>query len=596
MALHSSIQLFIGEIEILAFKRIEILQEIGTHHNIELTCRRDVLEYVGSDMDKNSQNFLGQTVLISVSSIEALSGYHDLELKGVITSVESIKGFSGDAEDTIVIRAKSTSIITDDGPHYNSFSDMDLKSILKQVFQKYDQSKLTTAIQPRLTQALHYSVQNGESAYQYVNRLAIQYGEWFYDDGQKLVFGSPTTTTETDLNYGFDLHEFSINLKPISNNYSFFTNDYLSSEQHKVKTWETNKTLNGYNGLATKKSKDLFPHATQVFVNTYNDSSIKQRLDTLVSNQKQAEEVKQVILKGKSDNPGVSLGNIVKIKENEFATGTFRVTKVKHEITENGRYVNTFESVSTQQDICPNTNILNHPKSDTQTAIVTDNADPDGLSRVKVQFPWQQPLSEHTPWLRLLTPHSGGDKGFHFIPEIGEEVLVDFEGGNAERPFILGALYNGNANSKNWNTKKNDVKAIRTRSGHTIELNDAKGAEYITITDKNRNLITIDTANNNITISALEKMTLNAKNFELNVAEDAAFNIGKNTTIYTENNFDSSSKNYRNTVENKMNTTVGGELIQNSGNAEIQSKRNMKIACGATASFQGGGNVKISKG
>ncbi|OED46944.1 hypothetical protein AB832_00730 [Flavobacteriaceae bacterium (ex Bugula neritina AB1)] len=60
------------------------------------------------------------------------------------------------------------------------------------------------------------------------------------------------------------------------------------------------------------------------------------------------------------------------------------------------------------------------PKSDIQVATVIENNDPDGLSRVKVQFPWQKHLGSTTPWIRMMLPHAGVDKGFHFIPEIGE--------------------------------------------------------------------------------------------------------------------------------------------------------------------------------
>ena len=143
------------------------------------------------------------------------------------------------------------------------------------------------------------------------------------------------------------------------------------------------------------------------------------------------------------------------------------------------------------------------PKSETQVAIVKENSDPDSMGRIRVQFPWQKETGELTPWLRIVTPHAGGEKGFHFIPEIDEEVLIGFEGGNAERPYVLGTLYTGGANPAGWNTQNNDVKALRTRSGHTIELNDADGSEFIMITDKNRNIIHINTANNDITISAL---------------------------------------------------------------------------------------------
>ena len=58
-----------------------------------------------------------------------------------------------------------------------------------------------------------------------------------------------------------------------------------------------------------------------------------------------------------------------------------------------------------------------------------------------MQFPWQEEENGLTPWIRVITPHGGKDKGFHFIPEVEEKVLVGFEGGNAEHPYVLGVLY-----------------------------------------------------------------------------------------------------------------------------------------------------------
>ncbi|WP_027394153.1 type VI secretion system Vgr family protein [Aquimarina latercula] len=596
MALQSNIQIFIGGVSIKAFKKLTLKQEIDDHHTLEILCRKDVLEKVSDLYEDESNDFLGQTIIISISSLDSVNVYKELKFNGVVTEVKVTNGFHQSMGDSILINAKSNSILTDDGPHYASFSDENLTSILTDVFQKYDRSKLNTTITTRFNNPLHYCVQQGESSFQFASRLSAQYGEWFYYDGENLIFGEPQNSEEVALTYGFDLQEFSRRLQPRSNSYSFFTNDYLSNEKHEVGTSEITSSINGHNGFASNKSKEMFPHKTQVFLNTYNDTQTKQRLGNLVKEQKKAEEIKQVIITGKSDNPGVSLGRIVKIKEKNNDQGVYRIIKITHTATENGKYINLFEGIAVDQDVYPNTNIFKIPKSETEVATVTANDDPEGIGRIKVQLNWQKPLGVYTPWLRVMTPHSGGDKGFHFIPEVGEEVLIGFEGGNAERPFVMGALYNGSENPSGWKTDKNNVKAIRTRSGHTIELNDTDKGEFITIKDKNENLIHIDTANNNITITALETMTLNAKNFEMNVKEDASFNIGRDTTIYTERNFDTSSSNHTNTVESKMKNTIGGDLIQNSGNAEIQSKRNMKIACGATASFQGGGNVKISKG
>ncbi|MGW5097631.1 VgrG-related protein [Streptomyces nodosus] len=72
---------------------------------------------------------------------------------------------------------------------------------------------------------------------------------------------------------------------------------------------------------------------------------------------------------------------------------------------------------------------------------VTDTKDPEGLGRVKVRFPW---LSDAyaSDWAR--TAQAGGTGGGEaFIPEVGDEVLVGFEQGHLDRPYVLAGLYNG---------------------------------------------------------------------------------------------------------------------------------------------------------
>ena len=119
--------------------------------------------------------------------------------------------------------------------------------------------------------------------------------------------------------------------------------------------------------------------------------------------------------------------------------------------------------------------------------------------------------NEMTPWIRVVQPYTGGGKGFYFIPEIGEEVLVDFEGGNAERPFVIGAHYNGEAKSG----YKPTTKAIHTQSGTKILLNDTEGS--IRIEDPSGNVYQMDGKGNieikapkNITFVAGENISLRA--------------------------------------------------------------------------------------
>jgi len=467
MALQSKLDIYIGGTPITSFKT--------EHHDFELVCRTDVLEKLSKEMVFQTKNFLGEPFIVQIKALGFTGGYKELAFKGIVTSVNSTKGFQNASGDSVVISGKSSSIIADDGPHYASHNDVSLSDILQKTFQGYDVSTLAIAFDPTKTEALHYSVQQNESAYEYATRLAAQHSEWFYYNGNALVFGK----TEYDtilLSYGVDLQEFSLELAPKPNKYKYFTNDYLTDEQHEKSTTEVDAGVNGFNQFANDKSESIFSKETAVYINSYDDAKLKQRLDKHVIQQKKATVVNQVIIKGKSDNPGVNIGDVVTIQDDM----TSYIIKVNHFATENGKYQNEFEGVTADLDVYPNTDMMAFPKSETQVATVMENVDPDGMSRIRVQFPWQKPYGELTPWLRIVSPHAGGEKGFHFIPEKGEEVLVGFEGGNAERPYVMGSMYTGTAQPGAFQSDANNIKAIQSRSGTKMVLDDKAGSMLLT--------------------------------------------------------------------------------------------------------------------
>lgn len=166
------------------------------------------------------------------------------------------------------------------------------------------------------------------------------------------------------------------------------------------------------------------------------------------------------------------------------------------------------------------------------TGIVTDNKDPEELGRLKVKFPWFSDNNE-TDWIRMTTFMAGGVRGSFFLPEVGDEVLVAFEHGNINRPYIIGALWNGADKPPETNSDgKNNVRKIKSRSGHElifndeenkenveihtkaghkIFLNDTSDEEKLEILDKTgNNLIVIDSVENSITISGQKKIDANS--------------------------------------------------------------------------------------
>ena len=91
------------------------------------------------------------------------------------------------------------------------------------------------------------------------------------------------------------------------------------------------------------------------------------------------------------------------------------------------------------------------------------------MSRIQVQFPWQKRNGATTPWTRVTTPYAGNGKGFHVIPEIGEKVLVEFEGGNPEKPVVIGAMFHGQGKSV-----PDGAGNATTNANHTINAGSRK--------------------------------------------------------------------------------------------------------------------------
>jgi uncharacterized protein involved in type VI secretion and phage assembly len=148
--------------------------------------------------------------------------------------------------------------------------------------------------------------------------------------------------------------------------------------------------------------------------------------------------------------------------------------------------------------------------------VVTNNQDPDKLGRVKVKFPWLS-ADHESNWARIACPMAGNDRGFFFLPEVDDEVLVAFEHGRVEFPYVVGALYNGKDKPPGDNDDgKNNLRSLKSRSGHTLTLDDTDGKEKIRIVDaKGKESIVFDTAESTITITADKDLTIESKNGRL---------------------------------------------------------------------------------
>lgn len=221
-------------------------------------------------------------------------------------------------------------------------------------------------------------------------------------------------------------------------------------------------------------------------------------------------------------NAKVRPGKTLQLKGvSERFDGTYYLTAATHKITPGDGYVVHFIVNGSR----PNTlsSLLNGHGQDTLpghpgvvVAVVTNNKDPDERGRVKVKFPWLSD-SDESAWARFASPMTGGGRGFFFLPEVNDEVLVAFEHGDINRPYVVGSLWNGSDKSPKKasevvdSTGKVQTRILKTRAGHTIILDDSDMSPSITIQDKTGgNVIKIDSKMNAISIKAKQDISIKA--------------------------------------------------------------------------------------
>ena len=182
--------------------------------------------------------------------------------------------------------------------------------------------------------------------------------------------------------------------------------------------------------------------------------------------------------------------------------GNYYVTSVAHRVSQGGGYTTRFtvtgrrantlgELVGMAANATWNGN--GHGVSQAPViGVVTDNTDPDKkLGRVKVKLPYVVGTSGEsggivTDWARLVVPGGGATRGVYYLPEVNDEVLVAFEQGDINRPYILGGLWNGtDAPPKGNDTVANssgvNQRIIQSRTGHIITLDDTDSKQMITV-------------------------------------------------------------------------------------------------------------------
>lgn len=497
----------------------------------------------------------------------------DIDFKGVILSAS---GSRSSTAYVINVQAYSWDALLSDNQTCKSFEDKTLNDIINDVIDDYS-DHLDSAVDSRFTDTIPYCVQYNETNYQFLQRLARRYGEWLYNDGERIVFGNLPEGETVKLaypsqdipSYNVDLNMQHVAFNHVASSY----NSYDANQKEGVE--EMQKEYNTLSEQVFQASQNCYVKPTLQNLHSggfANSDGRETILNVSTKTQARGQKAGMLTYSGNTYCSKLKIGSTLLIVDNYITNSASNekskvnqdeilITELVHYFSADETYSNHFGGVPSACDYPPYSNSDVYPIAQSCRAKVTDNEDPNNLGRIRVQFDWQALLDDEmmTPWLRMAQPYAGGGKGFSFIPEIEEEVMIDFEGGNAERPYVKGTLYNGVGDPDGkWlpnNNSSNQIKAIRTRNGHTIEIHDEGNDGYIRIYDNEKE-------NYILTFSTDEKLIKleSTGNIELYAQNDIIMHAGHDINASADNDiFIAAGHDMQRTADNDIREHAGND-------------------------------------
>jgi uncharacterized protein involved in type VI secretion and phage assembly len=440
-------------------------------------------------------------------------------------------------------------------------------------------------------------------------------GYGLFMDGTTLVFDKFTQGATIALNWGELLVSFSPRLSMVGQLNKVTVRGWDIKQKREIVGEKTSST--------THPSIGLGKSGGQAVNAAISKQPTLSELRRSVTTQAEAETIAQGLLDkvnaGFIEADGVALGNPglvagAKVQLGKLSTkfnGTYVVSVARH-MYEEGTYMTEFRIEGYQPKMLGD--LLQTSSNSPQTwngvvvGIVTNNNDSEGgMARVKLKYPWLADDKE-SGWARVATMGAGNDRGFLWMPEVNDEVLVAFENGDFNRPYVIGSLYNGRDKpheSTFFQDGKIELRTIKTRAGHIIRLNDKSGEEKIEIIDANtKTSIVMDTANEKVTIMAGKdihiegtstSMMLKSKDITLDATNKVIIKAASGIDITSSGTLNMKSTGAM-SIESTAAMTVKGTAslsLQSSGTAELKANGPLTISSTAITEVKGS-MVKIN--
>nr|WP_084110897.1 phage baseplate assembly protein V [Chryseobacterium taiwanense] len=578
--------------EIQHFKHFKLTQSAVKHHEFSLTLSHDTLGSAENHNLEEAQNFLGKRITVIFKYKDVVEG-PERNFVGVITEVgfSQEKGSLGD----IVLTGYSPTILLDVAPNIQSFGgaqEVSLNSIADQIIKEgLGQNKYDYRVDSKYGNVT-YSSQYEETHYNYLARMAEAYGEQFFYDGEVLHFGKlPPQEKPVKLTYGSSVNDVKIKMKAQHVNPTFY--GYNSSKNEKLTTG--NSTI--------KHTSDIAKRAYEISEKTFQTPSLRVAPIKAVSfmdidaSQKgtagsKASEV--FITSATTTVPFLYPGCIADIEMRKTDTNDtsyftkLMITSVIHEVDARGYYDGHFEAIAADTGFIPRPE-FHLPKAEPQFAKVISNTDPLNQGRVQVQFDWQNGNST-TEFIRVMSPDAGSsdkvnkNRGFMSIPEVNDQVIVNFVHQHPDRPFVMGGMFHGAIGAGGGTG--NNVMSFSGRSG--AELKYDNGAGSMNLKDQGGANMFFDGAGNSETNANNNKTVNVGNNNNVNAGTKHCTDVGKGQSVLTmgkDGVIDLSGAQ-------KVTLKVGNSFIEITGEKIVISSTDIEVTGSSSSTVKGSGSAK----
>ena len=497
-------------------ERLEIVQSLGDHHRLTLHFHRDTNQPLAIT------DFIAPAVTVTLTD-DVTNGSGQV-FKGIGTVCEERHQLHGGSR--FVLSALSPSEKFSRRHHVGRFG----ASTLSDVISRFDDVTLGAA--PSVQRAANY-VQSGEDDLSFLLRLADDHQCFVRPQKDGLEIRHGFDDKQHALTFGKNLQSITSRVEALNPREKGAFYEFRKKEEVLLRDRSHDAPVSGVTKLADAvktgasalnggKDPNVVESSTRVTTSAeFRDLLVRESERVLGS---------AITIEGVSTSIDLAVGDTVDIQGGttfklDNPPGTVGLVKVTH-LFDGQQYTNSFTAT-------PWINFASFSQTPRRvitglvTAEVTDNADPQNVGRIRVREVGINPANEESHFFaRLLTPFAGNGRGFAFIPEVGDEVVLAFEEGDPERPYVVGSVWNGRDVSPGPSPKR-----LITKAGNQIVMDDAGSIEIFTPSGtcmlqlmndvKGTPRLTIH-AEGDLFLEAKERIQLKCKNLVEIVDEDAS--------------------------------------------------------------------------